>query len=45
MFIGGMLVGVGTVGAVWAAVAGSRREKALEKRLQAIEAVCFKSET
>ena len=45
MFIGGVMIGIGTVGAVWAAVSDARSKKQIEERLQAVEAVCFKSET
>ena len=45
MFIGGMMFGIGLCGMVVAGYIHARDREALENRLKAIEAVCFKSES
>lgn len=45
MFIGGMMFGIGLCGMFIAAYFQTREREELENRLQAIEVVCFKSES
>ena len=45
MFIGGMMFGIGLCGMFIAAYFQARERESLENRLQAIEVVCFKSES